>query len=670
MPSLSCKIQQCTVKVNLLLHLLTMKKILFILILFLTFGFTTLSAHQGIPVPNKGVLDLRECVLDPQSIFDLDGEWIFHWEKLLTPDNFKQLGKEGILVTVPSYWQNYLIDGESLTGFGYGTYSLTIILPEDYHSAICVDIPLFDVAYKFYLNNRLVGENGEVGTNAEEEKPWYEPNSFCYIPDSDTLQILIQVSNFHHRRGGFWQSLVIGGSSKVLDRKERRRMFDYSTIGVLFFFMIFFLIFWSFTRKDVLMLLFALTTMGILIRSVNTGLYFSNAFIDTPWAWQIRMEYLGSYLAHLFGMIFLHKLFPRTYMNRIIQANTIVVTLASISLFVLPVHLFTYEMLVFQPLLLLFLANYLIISLFGAFKKSIMDAVFFASLSFFIFALINDILLANSAGSPSNNYLTQLSFQLFIFAMAVMIIMQWISNDKERLQLESSLRFKNRVLSVIAHDLKNPISSVAQFSELLSSKPELAGKKHITQSLRESSQAAVTLLDNLLYWGRSESERLSFTPVPIKMEEMIKDVSSLFQHMAVQKELAFTTEVEPGIKAFADPVLVNIVLRNLVANAIKFTRKDGSVHVKAWQEKDKIYCSVIDSGVGLKSEYLEQFRKNGYLSSSTGTDMEIGTGLGLQLVKDLLDKNKGTLDIESETNVGSNFTFTLPEAKQVRDEDL
>ena len=88
-------------------------------------------------------------------------------------------------------------------------------------------------------------------------------------------------------------------SGKVLERKERQRIFNYSTIGVLFFFMIFFLIFWSFTRKDILMLLFALTTMGILIRSVNTGLYFSNSFVDTPWAWQIRMEYLGSYLAHV-----------------------------------------------------------------------------------------------------------------------------------------------------------------------------------------------------------------------------------------------------------------------------------------------------------------------------------------------------------------------------------
>jgi len=440
-------------------------------------------------------------------------------------------------------------------------------------------------------------------------------------------------------------------------------MYNYSTIGVLFFFMIFFLIFWSFTRKDILMLLFALTTMGILMRSVNTGLYFSNSFVDTSWSWQIRMEYLGSYLAQLFGMIFLHKLFPRRYMKRIIQANTILISLACISLFILPVHLFTFEMLVFQPLLVLFLAHYLLISFLGALKKRVIDMVFFASLSFFIFTLINDILLANSAGSPAGSYLTQLSFQVFIFAMAVMVIMQWVRNDKERLQLESSLRFKNRVLSVIAHDLKNPIASVAQFSDLLASKPQLATKKHITHSLRESSQAALTLLDNLLYWGQSESERLSITPVSIKMEDLLKEVSSLFQHMALQKELTFTSEAEQGISAYADPVLVNIVLRNLVANAIKFTRKDGSVHIKAWQELDKIYCSVTDTGIGLKPEYLEQFKKEGYLSSSSGTDQEIGTGLGLQLVKDLLEKNKGTLEIESKVDVGSNFTFTLPAAK-------
>jgi two-component system sensor histidine kinase ChiS len=631
-----------------------------ILVFLLTFGFSTLSANQGFPVPREGILDLREVQWNDQSLLDLNGEWLFYWEAFLDPYNHTLHKNSGITVSVPSYWSSYSLDGRSLPGQGFGTYSLQVLLPEGFDSPLCIDIPLFDVAYKFYLNDRLIGENGELGTNREEEKPWYEPGSFCYIPDTDTLQILIQVSNFHHRRGGFWQPVVMGSSDKVLDRREKRRMYNYSTIGILFFFMIFFLIFWSFSRKQRLMLLFALTTLGILMRSVNTGLYFSNYFVEASWGWQIRMEYLGSYLAQIFGMIFLHSMFPKAYMKQIIRANTLLMTLFSISLFILPVHLFTYEMLAYQPLLVIFLAHYLIISFIGTLKRRVLDAVFFASLSFFIFTLINDILLANTAGSVSDNYVSQISFQLFIFAMAVLVIMQWIRNDRERAQLESSLRFKNRVLSVIAHDLKNPIASVAQFADLLGSKPQLSSKSHVRNALRESSQAALTLLENLLYWGRSESERLSITPESIEMNEVVKDVVSLYQHMALQKELDFSSEVKPGVSAFADPVLINTVLRNLVSNAIKFTPRGGKVQIRAWQEQKSVFCSVTDTGVGLSAEYLERLETEGYLESSAGTDQEIGTGLGLQLIKDMLEKNNGTLNIESKSNVGSTFTFTLP----------
>ena len=130
-----------------------MKKVLVIPFLFLTFGFTTLSANPGYPVPENGILDLRQKILNDQSILNLDGEWIFYWEKLLDPENIEQHRNTGIPVTVPSYWSSYNMDGESLPGLGYGTYSLQLILPENFQSAICIDIPLFDVAYKFYLND-------------------------------------------------------------------------------------------------------------------------------------------------------------------------------------------------------------------------------------------------------------------------------------------------------------------------------------------------------------------------------------------------------------------------------------------------------------------------------------------------------------------------------------
>ena len=620
--------------------------------------------------PKNGVLDLSETGQTWSSLYNLNGEWEFYWEKLLIPETYpaeKRMGT-GILVSVPSYWDSYEVDGEQLPGSGYGTYALTIILPRNFRSSFCIDLPVFDVAYRFYLNDILVGENGTVGTTREEEEPWYEPSRFCYIPDQDTLQILIQVSNFHHRRGGFWQSVFVGGSKEVQDRSERRRMFNYSTIGVLFFFIIFYVIFWFFSKKDTMMLLFALTALGMLIRSVNTGLYFSNAFVDTHWTWQVRMEYFGTYLAHMFGVLFLHRMFPRNYMKHVITGNTIFTLLLIVGVFIMPVRLFTYEMILFQPLILVFLTHYLVVSLIGTFRGKLMDAIFFVSLALFICTLVNDILLANSAGSVSNSYLSQISFQVFIFAMAVVIIIQWVSNYNTRLQLESSLRFKNKVLSVIAHDLKNPVASIAQFSDLLVTKPELAGKQQILNSLQESSQAAVSLLDNLLYWGRSQADELTVTPVTFDIDKLVADAESLFIHMAIQKEVTLRTNVYSGTRVFADKALVNIIIRNLISNAIKFTPGNGTVTVQAQPEGNHVRISVADTGVGIKPEILEQFQKVGQLKSSLGTDKEIGTGLGLQLVSDLVSRNGGTLKIESIPRKGSTFTFTLPGGKTTDEE--
>jgi signal transduction histidine kinase len=636
-----------------------------VLLLF-AFGIHCMASSTHNSIPEKGVLDLSGTKFTSNSIYNLNGEWEFYWEKLLSPASYQdeKMSGSGIMVSVPSYWESYEVNGKKLTGEGYGTYALTIILPQGYRSGLCIDIPLFDVAYNFYLDNKLVGRNGKVGSTREEEEAWYEPSRFCYVPDTDTLRILIQVSNFHHRRGGFWQSVLIGGTKGILVKAERRKIFNYSTIGVLFFFTIFFVFFWTFSRKETIMLLFALTTLGILIRSVVTGLYISNNFIYIPWAWQIRMEYFGTYLANMAGMIFLHRMFPRKYMKHVITGNTILTALMMVCVFTMPPRLFSYTMLIFQPLILLFLTHYLLVSLFGMLRGKITDALFFISLGLFIYALTNDILLANSAGSVSNAYLSQISFQVFIFAMAVMIIMQWVSNYNARVQLESSLRFKNKVLSVIAHDLKNPIASIAQFSDLLVTKPGLVGKRQILDSLQESSQAAVALLDNLLYWGRSQADELSVSSENLEMESLIAEVISLFTHMAAQKEVTLHSSIFPGTTAYADKALIKIVVRNLVSNAIKFTPGKGTVTIQVQPEKNEIRVSVSDTGIGINQEILEQFNKAGHLKSTMGTDKEIGTGLGLQLVSDLVEKSGGKLIIDSKTGKGSTFTFTLPVGKQ------
>ena len=130
--------------------------------------------------------------------------------------------------------------------------------------------------------------------------------------------------------------------------------------------------------------------------------------------------------------------------------------------------------------------------------------------------------------------------------------------------------------------------------------------------------------------------------------------------MATQKELEFTTDVAPRISAFADKALVNIIVRNLVSNAIKFTPRNGSIHIIVRPEGKFVQFSVTDTGIGINPDILDQFQNQGHLESSSGTESELGTGLGLQLVNDLVEKNGGTLLIESSPKEGSTFTFTLP----------
>ncbi len=610
--------------------------------------------------PSAGVLDLSKTTLDDHTLISLSGEWQFFWEQLLTPSGFIRSDGTGIFVKVPSYWQSYEVGGRRLPGMGYGTYALRVFLPGGYRSNLCFEVPVFDVAYNLYINDSLVRHNGVVGTSKEEEEPWYDPSSYCFVPEHDTLMVLVQVSNFHHRRGGFWKSVFMGGPERIQQRMEKRSMYNYSTMGVLFFFTFFFLIFWFLAPKERLMLFFALTALGILMRSVNTGLYFSNSIIYTPWSWQIRMEYTGTYLAHIFGMICLHMIFPARYMRWPIRINTALFSLATVSLFLLPVHLFTYEMMLFQPLLILFLAHYLVISLLGTLRGRLIDTIFFVSLALFVFTLINDILLANTAGAAYNNYFSQISFQLFIFAMAVLIIIQWVNNFNERVKLESSLRFKNKVLSVVAHDLKNPVASMAQFADLLVTKPELAGTERFTLSLQESSQAAAILLDNLLYWGRSQSDELRVSPSTFTMEPIIDEVLALYRHMSTLKEITLKGDVQPDLEVVADRALINIVVRNLVSNAIKFTPKKGTVHVVAEGLGSQALIRVSDTGVGMSQEVLATLEKFGQPESTPGTDQEIGTGLGLQVARDLVEKNGGILNIESTQGKGTVITFTLP----------
>ena len=231
-------------------------------------------------------------------------------------------------------------------------------------------------------------------------------------------------------------------------------------------------------------------------------------------------------------------------------------------------------------------------------------------------------------------------------------------------QLEHLNATKNKFFSIIAHDLKNPFQAIFGFSELLLRNfPDFDDpqKMELLGMIKMSSESAYNLLENLLQWARTQTDRIKYNPVQLDLSELIDQNIELTTASAENKKISVISQIECKTGAFADKNMINLVIRNLISNALKFTAESGVVTLTCYEKnKNEVAVSVSDTGVGISEDNIQKlFRIDEYFSTS-GTAGEGGTGLGLIICKEFIEKNKGQIIIESELDVGTTFTFTLP----------
>lgn len=230
-------------------------------------------------------------------------------------------------------------------------------------------------------------------------------------------------------------------------------------------------------------------------------------------------------------------------------------------------------------------------------------------------------------------------------------------------ELKEALDFKNKIFSIIAHDLKSPVASLVQNSVLLDFDLEEDKRNQLFTSFRELSSAALNLIDNLLYWGRSQGDQVNFNPESIDIRPVIEEVFTLHKEMAGQKLITLEMNFEGETTAFADRELMEIIFRNLVSNAIKFTNVEGKVRISVTKDPENehlIVISVNDNGVGIPENRLRDLLSNKEMNSTAGTLKEKGTGLGLRLCYELVKLNNGDLRIESAEGKGTTVKIILP----------
>ena len=232
-------------------------------------------------------------------------------------------------------------------------------------------------------------------------------------------------------------------------------------------------------------------------------------------------------------------------------------------------------------------------------------------------------------------------------------------------RLNSLNRQKDKLLSIVGHDLRAPFNSLLGYAEILASKaPELdrARVAEYASDVLRSGRNAHELLDSLLNWASYQWEDLNPDPESLDVAEIIRANLRLFDTIAKRKNIQLEWNESKPMPAFADPDMSDLVIRNLVNNAIKFTPYDGSVRIDASHRDSMIWVSVSDTGTGISQDHLDSIFDVDETRSTAGTDGEMGIGMGLVLCREMVETNGGTMEVESEPGKGSTFRFSLPTA--------
>jgi PAS domain S-box-containing protein len=247
-------------------------------------------------------------------------------------------------------------------------------------------------------------------------------------------------------------------------------------------------------------------------------------------------------------------------------------------------------------------------------------------------------------------------------------------NITERKQAEMALKkseqhlrelnaTKDKFFSIIAHDLRNPLTTLLGYSDLILQIYETTSSEEIYEMLGKlngSANQLHKLIENLFQWSRAQIDGLNFEPAMISLHQIVKTNVDLFKFTAIKKDIILHTTVFEELEVFADQNMITTVIRNLISNGLKFTDRGGSVTISTTIDDGEVTIRVRDTGVGIDLKNIPSLFLLNESCSTPGTEQEVGTGLGLILCKEFVEINGGTIRVESKQKIGSTFSFTLP----------
>lgn len=648
----------------------------------LCFVAFSLNAHPLSQEP------LRYSMQNMQWSIAVNGEWDFFWHT--TYRQFKESDTlKGKKLYVPGNW------GEGgYPNKGYGLFHSSVIIHNGAGKVFALYIPSVYTNYRLYINDSLYTEVGHFDTSASAAIPDYNPRMIPFTTHSDTINIFFEVSNYDYRIGGLTYELTLGLYETVRYDFIKGIIMQSFFSGGFLLIGVYFLFVFLFRQKNKVALYFALLCMVCSLRILSTDLILIRQLnIPISWSFLIKTECISLFLIPTLGTLYLTNLLQDFRYRLLVKLfNLITILLCCFVIFVSPYHTsLTIPYFRFFAAIQLLLQVYTIVHATFT-KKSTLSIVVLVGFILVFFAGVNDILY--SSDIVATFYVLPMAIFSYVLVQAIILIKSWTFafSEVERLSVELTQTNKNqentiaertkelklrsqelgyyndikdRIFSIIGHDLRAPIatlSSVLSLAEQMDNEQELAELKNYFKGIKTNVDNLNLTLENLLVWSQNQINGVKLNIEKVNINKEIENVIALYSLVTLRKEIVLMHTLKEYIWANVDAAHLNLILRNIISNSIKFSNKGGSIVVSATKpDSATVQISISDTGIGVNPEKLKQILSTSDSHYTTyGTQNEKGTGLGLMLCKEYIKANGGEIAIKSTMNVGTTVTITLP----------